>query len=201
MKIVENICPEKKQEFAKVCLAHNTVVRRIEDVSSDINRQLEAKAVKEFDFFSLSGDESTDTFDTAQLLIFLRAVDNEMIVSENLLDLQSLKDQTRGTDLFASVCSAVDDMKLSWNKVTGIITDGAPAKAGERSGLATLVCNKVNKEGVIKTINYIRTKALCHRQFQQFLLDIQAEYGDVVYHNDPDLAYFLQSRSQYHPSH
>ncbi|GAA6087534.1 general transcription factor II-I repeat domain-containing protein 2-like [Tachysurus ichikawai] len=135
-----------------------------------------------------------------------------MIVSEELLDLQSLTDQTRGTDLFASVCSAVDDMKLSWNKVTGIITDGAPALAGERSGLATLVYNKVNEEGgkaiklhciihqqvlcakhlkydhvmkpVIKTINYIRTKALCHRQFQQFLLDIQAEYGDVVYHND-----------------
>ena len=37
---------------------------------------------------------------------------------------------------------------------------------------------------VIKAINYIRSRALCHRQFQQFLLDIQAEYGDVVYHND-----------------
>lgn len=32
--------------------------------------------------------------------------------------------------------------------------------------------------------NYIRSKALCHRQFQQFLHDIRAEYGDVVYHND-----------------
>ncbi|KAK3549650.1 hypothetical protein QTP86_005414 [Hemibagrus guttatus] len=103
-------------------------------------------------------------------------------------------------------------MKLQWIKVTGIITDGAPAMAGERSGLSTLVCNKVSEEGgkaiklhciihqevlcakhmkydhvmkpVIKVINYIRSKALCHRQFQQFLLDIQAEYGDVVYHND-----------------
>ena len=37
---------------------------------------------------------------------------------------------------------------------------------------------------VIKAINYIRSRALCHRQFQQFLLDNQAEYGDVVYHND-----------------
>ena len=35
-----------------------------------------------------------------------------MNVSEELLDLQSLKDQTRGTDLFVSVCSAIDDMKL-----------------------------------------------------------------------------------------
>ncbi|XP_070405911.1 general transcription factor II-I repeat domain-containing protein 2-like [Nothobranchius furzeri] len=135
-----------------------------------------------------------------------------MNVSEELLDLQSPKSQTRGTYLFVSLCSAVDDMKLQWNKVTGIITDGAPALAGERSGLSTLVCNKVSEEGgsaiklhrivheevlcgkymkydnvmkpVMKAINYIRSKELCHRQFQQFLLDIQAEYGDVLYHND-----------------
>lgn len=50
MKMVEKICPEKKQEIANVCLARNTVVRRIEDVSPDIKRQLEAKGV-EFDFF------------------------------------------------------------------------------------------------------------------------------------------------------
>lgn len=44
-----------------------------------------------------------------------------MKVSEELLDLQNLKNQTRGTDLFVSVCSTADDMKLPWNKVTGIL--------------------------------------------------------------------------------
>lgn len=125
---------------------------------------------------------------------------------------KSLRSQTRGTDLFVCVCSAVEDMKLPWNKVTGIITGGAPAMAGKQSGLLPLVCNKVSEEGgkaiklhyiihhqvlcakdlkydhvmkpVLRAINYIRSKALCHRQFQQFLLNIQAEYGDVVYHND-----------------
>ena len=93
MKMVEKICPEKKQEFANVCLARNTVVRRIEEVSSDIKRQYEAKGA-EFDFFSLACHESTDASDTTQFLIFLRGVDNDMNVSEELLDLQSLKDQT-----------------------------------------------------------------------------------------------------------
>ncbi|XP_072303167.1 general transcription factor II-I repeat domain-containing protein 2 [Eucyclogobius newberryi] len=212
MTMVEKLCPEKKQDFANVCLARNTVARRIEDVSSDIKRQKLGARGKEFDFFSLACDESTDASDTAQLLIFLRGVDSDMNVTEELLDLQSLKNQTRGTDLFVSVCSAVDDMKLPWNKVSGIITDGAPAMAGERSGLSTRICEKVVEHGgkaiklhciihqevlcakhlkydhvmkpVIKAINYIRSKALCHRQFQQFLIDIQAEYGDVVYHND-----------------
>ncbi|XP_068110957.1 general transcription factor II-I repeat domain-containing protein 2-like [Hyperolius riggenbachi] len=211
MKMVENICPEKKQEFANICLARNTVARRIEDISSDIKRQLMSKG-EVFDFFSIACDESTDLSDTAQLLIFLRGVDDEINVTEELLDLQSLKDQTRGKDLFVAVSSAIDDMKLPWNKVSGIITDGAPAMAGEQSGLSTLICNKVIEEGgeaiklhciihqqvlcakyfkydhvmkpVVKTINFIRAKALYHRQFKQFLLDIHAEYEDVLYHND-----------------
>ena len=134
-----------------------------------------------------------------------------MNVTEELLGLQSIKGQTRGTDLLVSVCAAVDDMKLLWSKVSGMITDGAPAMVGERSGLSTLIC-KVSEEGgnaiklhciihqqalcakhlkfdhvmkpVVKAINSIRSKALYHRQFKQFLLDIQAEYGDVVYHTD-----------------
>ena len=34
---------------------------------------------------------------------------------------------------------------------------------------------------VAKAINFIRSKALCHRQF---LHDIEAEYEDVLYYND-----------------
>lgn len=36
---------------------------------------------------------------------------------------------------------------------------------------------------VVKSTNLIRAKALNHCQFQQFLLDMEAEYGDVIYHN------------------
>lgn len=211
MKMAENICPEKKQEFANICLARNTVARRIEEISSDIKRQVSERGGN-FDYFSLACDESTDLSDTAQLLIFLRGIDDDMNITEELLHLKSLKGQTRGADLFMSVSSAVDDMKLPWGKLSGIATDGAPAMVGERSGLATLICNKVSEQGgnavklhclihqqvlcakclkfehvvtpVVKTINVIRAKALYHRQFQQFLSDIEAEYGDVIYHND-----------------
>ena len=59
MKMVENICPEKKQQFVDVCLARSTVSGVIEEASSEIKRQLDAKAV-EFEFLSLACDESTD---------------------------------------------------------------------------------------------------------------------------------------------
>ena len=102
-------------------------------------------------------------------------------------------------------------MKLPWSKVSGIITDDAPAMAGEQSGLSTRICKKVSDEGgdavnlhciihqqvlcakhlpfahvmkpVAKEINFIWSKALYHSQFQLFLHGIEAEYG-VLYHND-----------------
>ena len=43
-KIVENIFPRQKQEFANVCLSRNILARRTEEVSSDIKRQIETKA-------------------------------------------------------------------------------------------------------------------------------------------------------------
>ena len=134
-----------------------------------------------------------------------------MNVTEELLDLQSLKSQARGIDLFSAVSTTVNDMKILWNKMSGIITDGAPSMTGERSGLATFISNKVSKEWgkavklhciihqqvlcakylqydhiikpVVKAIN-ICSRPLCHHQFQQFLNEIDAEYGDVVYYTD-----------------
>ena len=70
-----------------------------------------------------------------------------MNIREKLLDLKNLKGQTRGADLFSSVCSAVDDIKLPWSKVSGITRDGAPAMAGAQSGLSTRICKKVSDEG------------------------------------------------------
>lgn len=68
--------------------------------------------------------------------------------TEELLDLQSMKTQTRRTDLSSSVCAVWGDMKLPWNKIVVIIRDGAPPMTGEQSGLATLIMsNKVREEG------------------------------------------------------
>ena len=54
-----------------VCLARNTVARRIEDILSDIQRELGDREVT-FDYFSVACDESTDASNTAQLLIFFK---------------------------------------------------------------------------------------------------------------------------------
>ncbi|GAA6073181.1 general transcription factor II-I repeat domain-containing protein 2-like [Tachysurus ichikawai] len=205
------MCPEKVQDFNNVSLSRNTVVRRIEDLSANLKLQLREKACA-FDFYSIACDECTDATDTAQLLIFLRGVDDNFCCTEELLDMMSLKGKTTGGNIFDAVSEAVEKMGLKWDKLCGVITDGAPAMTGERKGMASMVCVKVKESGgeavrmhciihqealcaktvqlgnvintVVNTVNIIRARGLYHREFQAFLSDVDAEYGDVLYHSD-----------------
>ena len=38
-------------------------------------------------------------------------------------------------------------------------------------------------EVVVKTVNVIRARGLFHREFQEFLSELDAGYGDEVYHS------------------
>jgi phenylalanine-4-hydroxylase len=37
---------------------------------------------------------------------------------------------------------------------------------------------------VIKLINFLKSRALNHRQFSEFLKDLGSEYGDVIYNTE-----------------
>ena len=37
---------------------------------------------------------------------------------------------------------------------------------------------------VVKTVNFIRARGLNHRQFTSFLLDLDTEYGELLYHTE-----------------
>ena len=37
---------------------------------------------------------------------------------------------------------------------------------------------------VVKTVNFIRSRKLNHRQFKSFLADMDSEYGELLYHTE-----------------
>ena len=147
-----------------------------------------------------------------QLLIFFRGVDTDMNVCEEFLDMISLKDQTTGKEMYNYVVSVINDFNLQWNKIIGVITDGAPSMVGVRKVLSTFLCTKIEEDGgspiklhciihqkdlsakhikfdnvinpVIKAINFIRSTSLSHHQFKQFLQNMNSEYGDIVYYTE-----------------
>lgn len=84
-----------------------------------------------FEVYSIACDERADATDTAQLLIFLQGVDH-FCCTEELLDMISLKGTMTGRDISEVVSDAVEKMRLKWDDLCGVTTDGAPAMTGDR---------------------------------------------------------------------
>ena len=76
--------------------------------------------------------------DTAQLLVFIRGIDENFEITEELLSLEHLKDTTTGQDLFESVENCLDRSVLPLHKLANITTDGAPPLTGKNVGLIKL---------------------------------------------------------------
>ncbi|KAE9527235.1 hypothetical protein AGLY_012933 [Aphis glycines] len=189
---VKEIIPEKMSVFENISLSRNTITRRVEDIGAL--------------------DESTDVSDTAQLLIFIRGIDTDYNITEELASLESISGTTKGSDIFEKVNCCIENLGLTWEKLCSITTDGAPNMVGRNTGLVGRIaelttskmivtpiflhciihqkslCGKImNLEHVMnivtKTVNFIRSHGLKHRQFIEFLNEIESEYKDVLYHN------------------
>ena len=58
-------------------------------------------------YFSLALDESTDVRDVSQLLVFVRSIDSQFNVSEELLGLLPLFTTTKGSDIYEALNSLI----------------------------------------------------------------------------------------------
>ena len=117
------------------------------------------------------------------------------------------KEQQKGGTLMMLLKKTVDRVG-GFSKCSAIGTDGAPAMTGEKTGLTGLLkengvtcpmihcfihqgalCGKSMKKTevfkLVVKINMLRggNRALLHRQLKQFLLEIEAEYGDLLLYN------------------
>ncbi|XP_072389335.1 general transcription factor II-I repeat domain-containing protein 2A-like [Diabrotica undecimpunctata] len=159
-------------------------------------------------YFSLCLDESTDQTDVSQLLIFVRTTFDDFTSKEELFDICSLYGTTKGKDIYEAVKKTVDRIG-GFDKCSAIATDGAQSMTGKKIGLVGLLrengvtcptihciihqgglCGKSVKEDqvfqtVIKIINLIRggNRSLLHRQLKQFLVETEAEDGDLLMYN------------------
>jgi hypothetical protein len=90
----------KKKCFGDGSLSARIVTRRIYVIGDFTLSRLKNKC-QSFTKFSLALDESTDICDTAQILIFVRGIDAEFEITEELPRLPSLKGTTSGEDIFS----------------------------------------------------------------------------------------------------
>lgn len=125
------------KNFEAVSLSRHTLKLRIFDIHDHVEMKLK-NVMQDCKYFSLALDESTDVMDVSQLMIFARTIDNAFDVHEELLKLASLHDTTKGSDIFNAVTSAVSDYG-GFEKLSTVVTDGAPAMQGRHRGFAGLL--------------------------------------------------------------
>ncbi|KAL4101254.1 hypothetical protein QTP88_021274 [Uroleucon formosanum] len=109
--VIDEICPENKCLFEQVSLSRQTIIRRIEDLGLNLFEQVQDR-VKHFQYFSIALDESTDMVDTAQILIFLRGVNANFEITEELGALESLSGTTTGEDIFKALLNTFKNLDI-----------------------------------------------------------------------------------------
>lgn len=207
----EKLCPETTNKFKNLSLNRMTVQRRIQQLSEDIVDQVKL-AASHFEYFSLAADESTDITSTAQLLVFIRGINKDFCITEELLGMYPMKGQTTGKELFHSLLELCNGAALNMDKIVSITTDGARSMTGGIIGMITLLKEHLGEremellqyhciihqqnlcakelgyeqlmKRVCEAINFIRSSALRHREFKEFLAEFEDIPSDVVYYTE-----------------
>lgn len=132
-------------------------------------------------------------------------VDEHFHITEELLALVPMKGTTKGCDIYREVKLILEKFNLKMEKLHGISTDGALAMVGSKQGAVSFyskecsdlitihcilhqenLCAKIISmehvmKVVVKVVNFLRAGALNHRQFREFLSDMDSQYDDVIY--------------------
>jgi hypothetical protein len=141
-----------------IALSRNTVMRRIDEMADDVNKQIFQHMTECF-YLSLALDESCDVPDTAQLCIYMRCVNEEFDITEELLDIRQ-HISSKGEDVFRETKDVIDNRQLNWDKLDSVCTDGAPAMIGKVKGFVSLL-ERFLKRKVFKYHCIIHQEALC----------------------------------------
>ena len=143
--VAECLCPEKRKDFDNISLSRRTITRRIEELATNIESTLKELASK-FVYYSFAIDESTDITSTAQLAVFVRGIDQQFNIAEEILGLQAMKDT--GDDIFNEVKALMTKFNLQLQNLRGFSTDGAPAMVGSRAGVSFLMKKELASNNV-----------------------------------------------------
>ncbi len=210
--VADIMCPEKKQIISSISLSRFTVAKRVDEMAENIEVTLK-ETVEKFKASYVCLNEFTDVSDTTQLAIFVRGVNSDFNITQEMLKLASKKGTMTG-DLFNELKDALQKYNLIFTKLSGVTTNGAPAITGKNNGLTALLLAELKKfefesepivshciihqenlcakrflmnhimSIIISTVNFIQSRALNHKRFKKLLSDIDAEYGDVIYYSE-----------------
>ncbi|XP_055265986.1 general transcription factor II-I repeat domain-containing protein 2 isoform X7 [Moschus berezovskii] len=209
----DTVCPEQKQVFARVSPRENAAVQPVEDVAGNLWEKLREK-IRSFVAYSIAIDEITDINNTTQLAIFIRGVDENFDVSEELLDTVPMTGTKSGNEIFLRVEKSLKKFNIDWSKLVSVASTGTPAMVDANDGLVTKlkskvamvckgsdlksVCCIIHPESlcaqklkmdhimsvVVNAVNWICSRGLNHSEFTTLLYELDCQYGSLLYYTE-----------------
>ena len=206
LDLVSTMIGESVAQKLKVVLLSNNIICRKIDKISDICDQLVAKM--RANEFSLPLDKATtSTSDKdAYLTCYVRFIDNDDNIVEDLLFCKLILSNCKAHELFAVLNNFFLENNFEWKYCVGLCTDGARAMSGRFGELQTLVQGiAVNAkwthclihrealasqqlrdhlsgvlEVVAKTVNFIKARPLKARFFQRLCDKLGADHNNSL---------------------
>ena len=121
----------------------------MKDIAENTTEQLCHEAM-EFSYYSLAIDESTDSTDMAQLLVFVRGIDDNFNPSEELADVQSMQGRTTGKEICSALMDCVTkELFRDFFDLVGSRTDGTQAMCGKTNGAMALLQEHIGRKIII----------------------------------------------------
>ncbi|XP_054719001.1 zinc finger BED domain-containing protein 5-like [Uloborus diversus] len=120
--------PGEEKEMVRVPLCDDTIIRRIDDISDDIEATLVDK-LRVAGKFAFQVDESTDIGSCAQLIAIARTVD-ERRIKDRYLFCKELPQGATGDEVFHVTDGYLKSNGIQWQNCTSVCADGAAAMTG-----------------------------------------------------------------------
>ena len=214
LKASDILCPNQKKLFEGISLSPNTVATRVTELAADVEKQLlaTAKNFKAFSIAldestDVSGIAQCAVFirgvdcslNVTEEFLELIPLKSTTTGRDIFLALENCM-KKHGLPWDKLVCLATDGAPAMCSSNVGVV--GLVKKK-----LNSLEANKINfisvhcilhqealcskslqmkevMDLVVKTVNFIRSHGLNHRQFKSFLVDMDSEYGELLYHTE-----------------
>ncbi|GFX40134.1 SCAN domain-containing protein 3 [Trichonephila clavipes] len=140
IEIVETMFGDNfAKELQSIPLSNDTVSRRIDDISEDVEQQLFGKLRDKL--FLIQLDEATDSNKDAHFIAYVRFWDG-MSAIEELLFCKPIKLKATAIALFDILNNFINEANIEWKNCVGICTDGARTMSGRFKSIQALVKQK-----------------------------------------------------------
>ncbi|GFV11239.1 SCAN domain-containing protein 3 [Trichonephila clavipes] len=206
IEIVETMFGDNfAKELQSIPLSNDTVSRRIDDISEDVEQQLFGKLRDKL--FSIQLDEATDSNKDAHFIAYVRFWDG-MSAVEELLFCKPIKLKATAIALFDILNNFINEANIEWKNCVGICTDGARTMSGRFKSIQALVKQKsplciwthcmIHRESlaskeispglnivlmtVVTVVNYIKMRPLKSRIFSGLCKDMGAVHSSLLFY-------------------